>query len=390
MKTHLLSLFCTLFLLHSSCKKANLIKEVRPIVEAEIVPISPQELPPEFVRTFEENDVVFFGETHYKQEHQDFIVSLLPFLSEKGYTIILDEGMQAFNWMLEDYLNGNRDSLPSTPLFFKETLIEGIKAHNQTVEDSQKIQLQNFDVNHWNDVYKKSVAAIEEELGELWFFDGIDRSRETSFYYKDWIQHLMYSFNGDSEFFRDTLGDIWYKRIRALSENELESFDFRNSKKNEIREEMMFENIKRIKAKNPGVKILINTGLNHAQLITHMDEDIERVAQKVKRSIFKTASISFLSLEGEYRTAFDSSTKTFDLAEESSKHNLIHTIIETGGYQQNYLSLQDPIFTEDSFPIIFSPGGEFDAIPIGEVFDALIILPKVTVLESMEKYHWEW
>ena len=134
-----LLLLMVFFMIFAACKKPRIDEAVRKVIEEETEVFASQQVPGGLIEAMDRNEVLLFGETHYVQQHQEYIVSILPELSSRGYRVIFDELFHCFSWMVEDYISGARDALPEFILFFNETLIEGIKDFNQSVPDSLKI-----------------------------------------------------------------------------------------------------------------------------------------------------------------------------------------------------------------------------------------------------------
>ena len=103
--------FLFLTLIFISCGKEIDVQELKSIVEENILVFQESHELSDLTNIFDNNEVVIFGETHYVQEHQDFLVSQLASLSAAGYRVVFDELFHCFSWMVEDYLDVYRKIL---------------------------------------------------------------------------------------------------------------------------------------------------------------------------------------------------------------------------------------------------------------------------------------
>ena len=90
MKIQYLIIILSTIVLISSCNKED-NDALKAVVEEEIRHLNEGVLPLELEDVYSYNDILVFGETHYVQEHQDFIVDMLPELSARGYRVIFQE-----------------------------------------------------------------------------------------------------------------------------------------------------------------------------------------------------------------------------------------------------------------------------------------------------------
>ena len=339
---------------------------------------------------YESNRVLVFGETHYVQEHQDFIISQLPALSDAGYRTIFQESFHCFTWMLEDYISGEISELPEFLLYFDNTLIEGIKNYNAAVHDSLKFELIYMDVNHWDTNFVICLDEIELILGGQDIFVDIKNISTDSEDYIQELQRMKAEIESNLNSFTNLWGEKWLDRILEIISFEIESVEYRLNRSDTYRESLMSENILNVMslAENTNEKFLVNTGSYHAQLITYMGVDIDRLARRLKEEENKTSSIAFIGIRGERKEHFyDETNKSFDLIDESSSDNILNEIDRLASNNMSYLSLSNNIFSEQKIKIRYVSGVSINE-PIGTQFDAIITYPSITTLQSMDIYDW--
>ncbi len=385
MKRATLNLFFLSIIL-TSCGKEN-TGELRAVVEKEIVVFEGKSFPTELGNLFSTNDIMIFGETHYVQEHQQYIVDILPELSARGYKVIFQELFNSFNWMIEDYLNGNIEELPEPLLYFDETLIDGIKSFNETVAEAARISLVYMDVNQWTDNFSRSVEEMTNIIGDVEILTEIQALDPRSENYEVSLINFNNSMVNDKETYINQLGEIWYQRLEVMIKAELKSYRYRNNGSDVDREEFMKESIISYTEENPSNKVLINTGMFHGQKKTLMGNDIPRLGQLLANGPLKISSIAFIGLRGQSKDRFnDTQKEEFDLVDKASDNDLVKIIDETASQRISYLPLTDDQFNMET-TISYTRGNTIKA-PIGQQFDVIITYPEISVLNSMDIYDW--
>ncbi|MCP4179850.1 MAG: hypothetical protein GY756_18980, partial [bacterium] len=146
-------------------------KTLDPVVNKCIVKCHDNKIPSELNKVIKSHKIIILGETHYVQEHQEFIIELLKELQKgKENIVFIQENPNAFNWMLEDYLNGKIDSLPTNIRFFDNYLFENIKAINSG--QTKQIGFVYMDVNHGKS-FLASLLESEKIIGNQPEFDEV-------------------------------------------------------------------------------------------------------------------------------------------------------------------------------------------------------------------------
>lgn len=264
-----------------------------------------------------------FGETYYVQEHQAFVVSQLEELSKAGYRIIFQESFYSFNWMIEDYINGELDELPEFILYFDELLINGIKSFNSTVPEAERIQLVYMDLNLWTTNFSRNVTEIEKILGQQKLLSEVSGFSSNSMLAQTELIELIDTLGQSGQQYIDQWGEKWYQRIMDILRIELTSIAFRTDRSDRLREATMFENIQTTMNQNPNLKCVVNTGFNHAQKMTHFGRVTETITTKLDNVYNGVSSIIFIGLEGERKGRFDGAGFTFDLISNADTDDMV-------------------------------------------------------------------
>jgi len=371
----------------ASCGGDNLEQELKDIVSEEIILLENGEINSTLESMYQNSDFMIYGEKHYMQEHLNFLVGQLKSLNDAGYRIIAQELFYSFNWVVEDYLNGEIDEIPEFILFFDETLIEGVKAFNATVPDEKKFQLKYMDMNHWDTNLKTNLDEIEKILGEQDVFENIQGAIPGSSNYHIRLDELHDALDNDQANFVSLWGEKWYNRIVDVVDFEVLSFDWREEDKDkELREQTMFENVRRFFVQNPGKKIFVNTGSYHAQKETYSGTKIFTLANRLIKEYEDVTCLAFVGIRGESKSGFDNENiVNFDMTISTDEDNLIREIDRAAGNRIGFLPLDQSYFMNNDVKMSYSNGGHIIA-PIGRQYDGVITYPNITVLESMGKY----
>ncbi len=388
--TRLLILSFIITIVCFSCEEEKIGKsEVSEVIKNEIVIFEKGNIPILLEEYLAENDITIFGETHYVQQHQEFISLLLPELSALGYRVILDEQFHCFNWMIEDYINDDIEELPEFLLYFNEAIIESIKDFNRSVEESSRFQLAYMDVNHWKSNFIRCIEEIENIIGTQNVFVPVKNAQVDSESYRDNLQLLMSQLESDSIKYTSLWGTKWYKRLSQIIPVEILSSEFRTTQNRELRESVMYHNITKVIRDNNSSKFLINTGMFHGQKNVYMGENLNRIGKRLTANFAKTFSMAFIGMRGERKQSFtDENNILFNLSQSTSADDIVHQIYELAPNEMLLLPLDNNIFTDENIKITYIQGTTVNA-PIGKQFDAIIVYPEISTLESMSTYNWQ-
>ncbi len=360
-------------------------KSIEAAVNKDLVLFSKGGLPSELQKSLDSNQIIFLGETHYLQEHQEFVCNILNHISSDSI-VLITESIGVNNWLVEDYIKGKISYLPNTVRFFDNYWIETIRAINKS---ERNIQLFFMDVNHWKSNLKSAIIEIEKSNGLIPEFQKIKNIKADSEEYDSELSELLNKFQNNTNAYKKRFGDVWYERYTRIIKNELLSSSYRKTHKENIRENFMFDFIVEQIEKNPAKKILVNCGMYHAQKETMMGTKIKRLACLINEIYPNNSySIAFIGIKGERKFRFhDENSIQFNILNETSRKNLINIIGNKAGSQYSFLPLSDFIFSKKmKITYISLSTGKY--IPVNQ-FDAIITIPEVNLLNSMRDYKLE-
>ena len=374
-----------------SCNKEEPILDgqLKEIIGNELVTFSEKETPTTLQQLYDDSKILIFGESHYVQEHHEFIVSQLQALHDAGYRVIFDELFHCFSWMANDYVKGEIDELPEFILFFHAEILEGIRAFNSTLPDAEKFELRYMDVNHWNSNFVACIEEIEKILGEQAVFESIKVARPDRPIYKTEMANLKTEIESNPAEYISQWGQKWYDRIVEIVEVESESAEFRNTDDDPLREGVMVKNIMRDIEKSGNKKALVNTGSSHAQKEIFIGDNIDRIGNLLFAEESKTNSIVFFGIKGKKKFKFFEVVHvSFDLSQEVTEDDAMKEMIDLAAGNLFFMPLSNPRFSNTDIKISYRPGRTVIK-PIGKQYDAIIAYPEVSVLKSMDVYDWE-
>ncbi len=371
----------------AACGSDELDQELQTLLSEEIILLESNQSDPTLEELYQNSEITIYGEKHYMQEQQNFIIDQLGSLNDAGYRIIVQELFYSFNWTVEDYINGDLEVLPEFLLYFDETLIEGIKTFNATVPDNQKFQLKYMDMNHWNSNLLTNLNEIEKILGEQDVFESIQDALPGSSNYDDSLDALKSSIDSNQAEYLAAWGEKWYDRIVDVVDFEILCLAWRDNGKNkEKREQTMFDHVKKFREINPNKKILINTGSYHAQKETYSGTDIPTLAKRLIQEYEGVSCLAFVGIRGESKSGFDNQQiVNFDLTKSTDGDNLIQEIDAAAGNRIGFLPFSNSYFQTQETKMSYSSGHQVIA-PLGKQYDGVISYPNISVLESMSKY----
>jgi hypothetical protein len=246
-----------------------------------------------------------------------------------------------------------------------------------------------MDVNHNKDIFISSIKEVEKLKGSIIEFQNIKNLTIDSDEYLFELDSLQIQFENDADSLIQKYGKSWYNRYKQLIEFEKKSSIYRSSKNESFREEFMLNFILSFIERNPTKKIIINCGMYHAQKQTLVGSDIKRIAYYIFQNFpDETYTISFVGIKGERKSHFyDTNTNSFNLLNETKKHDLIKIIGDKAGAYLSFLSLEDGIF-EKNMLVTYTTASTITLSP-SKQFNVLISYPEISLLKSMNEFDYE-
>jgi hypothetical protein len=88
-------IFLSALIVLSSCTKERFNK-IEPVVERDLIKFENTEIPSKLKEILNSKQILIFGETHYVEEHQEYVSNIIEYLSVDSL-IFLTESSNAFN-----------------------------------------------------------------------------------------------------------------------------------------------------------------------------------------------------------------------------------------------------------------------------------------------------
>lgn len=377
---------------------------VRDLLDTEIITFEPATVPAELVHALSGRRVVLLGETHYVQEHQEFVLELLKGLHPHGMRWFAQEMSHACGWIIEDYVRGVRADYPDSARRMDEYWIEGLRDFNESLPEAERIGVRYIDMNHPPDAFMLSLSwmvrgtGIGEEIAPL--AEGVLETRPGTEAYIEAVMNLDRRLASGSERLKDALGARWYSRLAEAVEVELRSIPIRKQHDVHARERIMIDLAVRTIDDAAGSPVAINVGMYHAQLRRYMGTRQEWLGEYLAANAGhfggtqQLYSIAFWGFAGErVRSPADSDPQAVPAAMLRPPSNLSRQIAEIVARRDEadrpesaaFLDLSHPVFAK-RMPVAFTHS-PLRAAP-GRQFDAYLIFPRISVLDSIRR-SWE-
>ena len=373
---------------------------VRDVLDTEIVTFAPGEVPEALVQTLSARRVILLGETHYVQEHQEFVLELLRRLHPSGLRWFTQEMAHAYSWIVEDYVLGLRDDYPESARRMDEYWIEGLRSFNEELPEAERIRMRYMDMNHAPDAFVVSLSWMVHRtpvgtlVGPL-ASDVLATTPGTEAY-AEAVAALADRLGAEADALMDELGP-WYGRLAEAVWIEIRSLPLRREHDVHARERIMIDLAEATIDESAGAAVAINVGMYHAQRRRYMGTRQEWLGEYLAAHADrfggdgKLYSIAFWGFEGErIRWFMDTDPQPVPLAIERPTSNLSRQIAETvarrdGGNRPQsaaFLNLSHPVFAR-RMRVAFTHS-PLPAVP-GRQFDAYVVFPEISVLESIRR-----
>ena len=373
----------TVILCCGGCGKVG-FDELAPVVRDNLVLFGETEIPGELQGVLGSSNIITLGETCYVQEHHVYVARLFEFLADEGFTFF-NEFPHAYSWMVEDYIIGEIQHIPYYIRLYNQVWVEKLREINLAQGPPYPVHLFFMDVNHNLDDFKTSIIESEKILGQQQIFALIKILKVDGTAYYNELLSLKESLEDESGGYLDTWGSKWYYRYLELIDMEIESHLYRTGDSEEKREEFMRGIIESKKLQHPGLKTMVNCGMDHAQKETMMGTRITRIGAMLEEDHpGETCSIAFVGISGKRKYSDDETeTINFNTLESAGKDDIIRIIGEEAGSSMGFLKLEHKIFREE-MDATYTAGAV--RVAPGRQFDAIISYPVITVLESLSDF----
>ncbi len=377
------TLILSITLVASSCNTDEVmdVKRVETLIERDLVRFTTSELPSEIINASNNVKLVFLGETHYLQQHHEYLLTIVEEVQPAGFTVLADELSQALSWMAEDYVSGELNDVPEYLRFLDNHLLEALRKRN--AEAGEMVQLTYFDANQ-KGTFPLSLDEIAKIVGQDEWINIVDDIPVDTENYQQKLEELHQQLTTSPDVFLSKWGNKWYHRIFDMVKVEMASIAWRKSGRDVLREDIMKDNLDKLE--NDHQKILVNCGMYHAQKETFMGSSITRLAGYYEPT--EVYAIAFSAIKGErIHNFFDENTIQFNIPKEAQRENLIRVMGEIAGNTMAFLEMTDPEYKE-VFDVMYVSGSSHK-VPPGKQFDAIITYPNVTLLSSMTEFSYK-
>jgi hypothetical protein len=362
---------------------------VEPVVARDAVLFDRGAIPDAMAASLASARVVLLGETHYVQEHQELLVALIPRLHAAGFRLLLQEQMHATAWAGEEYAQLRSDALPVEVAAFDRTLLDGLRAFNATQPEADRLHFVGFDMNHWTGIFPAYLRLFQERFGNVPQLDGLLAAQPDSAAYAAALRDLPSSLAAGAAALTAAIGADRFAQLLDLVDVEARSLALRGSSDFAPREVLIRERIVKTLASSGGARVAVNCGAAHAQKASGMGPLAEPVGawlashpEAYGGDSSRLRSVAFLGARGELKDHFyDVTTRRFDVIAEAPENDLVRILAERAGAREAWLPFSDPLFSSED--VEFDAAGALVVARPVALFDALVLYPVVTVLESL-------
>lgn len=374
---------------------------MRDVLDAGIVTFDHHQVPEALVNTLSGKRVLLFGETHYVQEHQEFVLELLKRLHSHGLRWFTQEMAHAYGWIVEDYVLGLRDDYPDSVRRMDEYWIEGLRSFNMELPEPERIRVRYIDMNHAHDALALSLwwmargTAAGEQIGPV--AAGVLGTKPGTGAYEKALRELDTRLEAERDTLVDTLGPAWYDRLTDAVKIEIRSIPVRKQHDVHVRERIMIDLAMRT-IENAGESgVAINVGMYHAQKRRYMGTRQEWLGEYLAShansfgGADRLYSIAFWGFGGEQiRNFMDRDPQPVPAAIERPVSSLSRQIAQVVAQRDGSERPESAAFLELSHPefgrymhVAFTHS-QLRVVP-NRQFDAYVIFPTMSILQSIRR-----
>lgn len=358
------------------------------LVQSNAIFFAPNEFPSPLLERLISPKVLIIGETHYSQEHQDLLIRLIARLQESNCRQLLLESNHAYSWLMEDYVLGQRSTVPIEARLIDHAYLEAIRRLNANLSADKRVRIGAIDMNHWREAFRQSLTEVEQQLGPQDLFRKLDGIRPDSDGYIAALREIQRSLVQNEHAYTDRWTGQWYTRVCELFEIEEASAVLRNKRDDgsaNRREDVITRLVERRIAECPGQTVL-NVGSNHAEKTLTLNT-WSSVSSRLTRTATATRPapyvVSAIPMSGHTKQWFGATESVqFDLYKSAPGNNLVAVLGRAAGDRMAFLPLDDPAFSNQQFQISFNWLQAKSASP-KKVWDAFIVYPKASIIKSL-------
>jgi hypothetical protein len=361
---------------------------LEPVVARDVVLVAAGSVPDALVADLAIARVVLLGETHYVEEHQAFLTTLLAKLHAAGFRFIAVEATHATAWLGDEYVALHTTRLTRDLSLLNRALLDGLRAFNAGLAEEDRIHFVGVDVNNWAGNFHDGAEAFQLEFGQVAALQDILMAAPDSAAYDAALAALPARLAADRPTIEAALGGDRYALLASMVDVEIRSRPLRTAYDGAAREDVIRDLLVPALAAAGTAGVVANLGMYHAQKSTLMGDTPEVVGTWLAKhpeayggDATKLRVIAFCGARG-YRLwhFYDEEPWSFDVVREDPDMSLTRILSEHAGAQLAYLPLTDPVFERD---VAVDYGHDERVLPIHRQFDAIVLYPTVSVLRSL-------
>jgi hypothetical protein len=364
---------------------------IEPVVARDAVLFAPDGVPDAIDALLGGARLVVFGEAHYVEEHQRFLVRLLPKLHAAGLRVLLQEEMTASAWAGDEYARLRSDALPIEVGALNRILLDGLRAFNAGLAEADRIAFEGVDANHWPDILQTALADFQVRFGAVAALAGLMAAPPDSAAYQAALAALPATLAGQAADLEAQLGPARHALLLDLVDVELRSLPWRLRQDGAAREAIIERRVAAALAAAGSGPVALNMGAWHSQRVRQMPPSLQPVAAwlAVTPSVYggdpaalrviacvPARGMSIANFTDPWAFAFD--------VRHQAENDLTRILSERAGDQAALLPLADPVF--DGAALSFALTRNVFLLQPGRLWDALVLYPSATVLTSLAPY----
>lgn len=359
-------------------------EELTPVVQRDAIPFQGMSIPVEVLDRLASNQLVIIGETHFLQEHREFLATLVRDLHARGFRQLMMELPHMVDWLLRDHAR-NGQLFPGwvPPASLVGGLIEPVREFNLTLPADQQFDLRAIDVNL--DDYGGAGAFLDllgvlaghlENPGPVAEF--LARPYATASAQTASLTTLQSALAARRTELTASWGTARYGIVAEMVEVELASVRIRDIREDDYdRSAKLRENeIKRladVRLAGYPFRSLINVGGNHAQKSRFKGTDQEWLGDYLVHRSSAVGGAAIVLSVGAARVVAASGATLFDIMNASPANELWRTMHEAWPGQSVFLPLDDPMFLQGGIAVNYE--GEIFVTALKKTYDAMLLFP---------------
>lgn len=365
---------------------------LEPVVARDMEAVPAGSVPAGLVERLGGARLILLGESHYVQEHQEFLVALLPHLHAAGVRHLLQEDMHATAWTGEEYVMARSDLIPPVMDRFDRTLLAGLRAFNDGLPPADRIHYGGFDMNHWVGIFAEYAGEFQRRFGKVAALDPVLAAPPDSAAYQAALDALPAALAADAEALSAALGADPYALLLELVEVEAQSLRLRKlgTAGHLPREELIRARVLEVLRRAGGSPVAVNCGGFHAQKQQVFGPDFEATGSWLARhpelyggDAGRLRTFAFLGARGWRKSSFDGPPWWLDVVGQAGPDDLIRILAEQAGPRLAFLPLDSPVFVSGAVELRWD--GQAGSGPIGAAFDGIVLYPDVSLLASLSR-----